>query len=50
VLLADHTKIGNDHFAWFGDLEQIDLFVTDSDADTELADQLAAAGPRVVLA
>jgi DeoR family fructose operon transcriptional repressor len=50
VLLADHTKIGNDHFAWFGDLEQIDVFVTDTGADAELTDRLAAAGPRVVLA
>jgi len=50
VVLADHTKIGADRLARFGDLDEIDLLVTDSGTDPLVADELAAAGPRVVLA
>jgi len=50
VLLADHTKIGVDYFSRFGDVDQVDTFVTDSGADAELVDELSQAGPRVVLA
>jgi DeoR family fructose operon transcriptional repressor len=50
VLLADHSKIGNDYFASFGDIAQVDVLVTDSSADSELLEELAEAGPRVVLA
>jgi len=50
VLLADHTKIGNDYFARFGDLPDVDTFVTDTGADAELVDEISEAGPRVVLA
>jgi DeoR family transcriptional regulator, fructose operon transcriptional repressor len=50
VLLADHTKIGNDYFARFGQLADVDTFITDSGADTELLDEISDAGPRVVLA
>jgi DeoR family fructose operon transcriptional repressor len=50
VVLADHTKVGNDHFACFGDLDQVDTLVTDSGLDPSLASDLEAAGPRVVLA
>jgi DeoR family fructose operon transcriptional repressor len=50
VLLADHTKIGNDYFAAFGDIAEVDTFVTDTGADAELVDEIAEAGPRVVLA
>jgi DeoR family fructose operon transcriptional repressor len=50
VVLADHSKIGADQLARFGSLEDIDVFVTDSGADPLVADELAAAGPRVVLA
>ncbi|MGH9247850.1 MAG: DeoR/GlpR family DNA-binding transcription regulator [Acidimicrobiales bacterium] len=50
VLLADHTKIGNDYFARFGDIAQVDVLITDSGADRELVDEVADAGPRVVLA
>jgi DeoR family fructose operon transcriptional repressor len=49
VLLADHTKIGNDYFAGFGDLDAVDTFITDTGADAELVDEIADAGPRVVL-
>jgi DeoR family transcriptional regulator, fructose operon transcriptional repressor len=50
VLLADHTKIGIDYFARFGDLAAVDTFITDSGADAELVDEISEAGPRVVLA
>jgi DeoR family fructose operon transcriptional repressor len=50
VVLADHSKIGADQLARFGSLEDIDVFVTDSGADPRVADELADAGPRVVLA
>jgi len=50
VLLADHTKIGNDYFARFGDLADVDTYITDTGADAELVEEIAEAGPRVVLA
>jgi DeoR family fructose operon transcriptional repressor len=50
VLLADHTKYGNDYFACFGSLSDIDVVVTDSGLDEGLAAELAAAGPRVIRA
>jgi DeoR family transcriptional regulator, fructose operon transcriptional repressor len=50
VLLADHTKIGNDYFARFGDLDAVDTFITDTGAEAELVDEISEAGPRVVLA
>lgn len=50
VLLADHTKVGNDHLVRVGDLEVIDTFVTDLGLDAELAAELEAAGLRVVQA
>ncbi len=50
VVLADHTKVGNDHFARFARLEDVDVLITDSGLDEETAAQLAAVGPRVVRA
>jgi len=50
VLLADHTKVGNDQFARFGRLEDIDVLITDSGLDRDTAAELAAIGPRVVRA
>lgn len=50
VLLADHTKLGNDHFARFGSLTDLDLIVTDSGVEDGLAVELEGAGVRVVQA
>jgi DeoR family fructose operon transcriptional repressor len=50
IVLTDHTKVGNDCFARFGDLEEVDTLITDEGLDIELAADLQAAGPRVVLA
>ncbi|MEV2274499.1 DeoR/GlpR family DNA-binding transcription regulator [Nocardiopsis sp. NPDC049922] len=47
VLLADHTKVGNDHFARFGAVEDVDLIITDHGLAAGLADELEAAGPTV---
>ncbi|KQS68560.1 DeoR/GlpR family DNA-binding transcription regulator [Modestobacter sp. Leaf380] len=47
VLLADHSKVGHDHFAHFGDLESVDLLITDTGLDERTAAELAAVGPRV---
>jgi DeoR family transcriptional regulator, fructose operon transcriptional repressor len=48
VLLADHTKVGNDHFTRFADLKDIDTFITDSGLDAATASEISAAGPRLV--
>ncbi len=50
VVLADHTKVGNHCFARFGVLAEVDMLVTDDGLDVELAADVQAAGPRVVLA
>jgi DeoR family transcriptional regulator, fructose operon transcriptional repressor len=50
VLLADHTKLGNDHLVRFADLDDIDTLVTDVDVHPEFARELEAAGLTVVRA
>jgi DeoR family transcriptional regulator, fructose operon transcriptional repressor len=50
VLLADHSKIGVDHFATFARLDEIDLLICDSGLDEATAHDLEAAGPQVVRA
>jgi DeoR family fructose operon transcriptional repressor len=50
VVLADHSKIGADRLARFGDLDDIDVLITDSGTDPLVADEFGNAGPRVVLA
>lgn len=50
VVLADHTKIGNDYLARFGELDDIDLLITDAGLDPDLATEMEAAGLRVVRA
>jgi len=50
VVLADHTKVGNDGFARFGELEAVDTLITDDGLDVQVAADIQAAGPRVVLA
>jgi DeoR family fructose operon transcriptional repressor len=48
VLLADHTKVGNDCMARFGGLTDVDVFLTDSGLDEETAAAFGDAGVRVV--
>jgi DeoR family fructose operon transcriptional repressor len=49
VLLADHTKVGNDHLAKFANLEDVDVMVTDSGIEPDDAERLGSRGPRVVI-
>jgi DeoR family fructose operon transcriptional repressor len=50
VVLADHTKVGNDNLARFGALSEVDVLITDSALDAELATDIEDAGVRVVCA
>jgi DeoR family transcriptional regulator, fructose operon transcriptional repressor len=50
VVLADHTKVGQDHLSRFAALDEIDTLITDSGLDAQVADELRALGPRVLLA
>lgn len=50
VVLADHTKVGNDCLARFGALSSVDVVISDSGLDEEDAAELEAAGPKVVRA
>jgi DeoR family fructose operon transcriptional repressor len=47
VVLADHTKVGDDQFARFGAIDDVDVLITDTGLDAATATELAAAGPRV---
>ena len=46
-VLADRTKVGNDHFARFGDLADVDTLITDDGLDEQVAEEIRRAGPRV---
>ncbi len=50
VVLADHTKLGREDFAQVAPLSAIDALVTDSGVSPELAEEIEAAGTRVVRA
>ena len=50
ILLADHTKVGQDHLSRFAALEEIDTIITDSGLDAQVADELRSRGPKVLLA
>ena len=50
VVLADHTKVGVADFAQVAPVSAVDTVITDSGVEPELADELEAAGPRVVRA
>jgi DeoR family fructose operon transcriptional repressor len=48
VLLTDHSKVGAVHFCKFGDLDQLDVIVTDAGLDDETAERLVQSGPDVL--
>ena len=50
VVLVDNTKFGQNHFATFGKLEDIDVVITDVLVDDEVVDEIEAVGPIVVRA
>jgi DeoR family fructose operon transcriptional repressor len=48
IVLADHTKIGNDHFARFGDLDDVDTLITDDHVDPGALDEIRHTGTKVL--
>lgn len=50
VLLADSSKHGQEHFARFGDLSDVDLLITDSGLSPEDATAIERGGTEVVRA
>jgi len=50
VLLADSTKHGQEHFARFGDLEDVDLLITDTGLSPDDAEAIEAGGTEVIRA
>ena len=50
VLLADHTKFGQDHFVRFARAQEIDAVVTDSGLDAATVRELRESGLEVVCA
>jgi DeoR family fructose operon transcriptional repressor len=50
VVLADHTKVGQDHLSRFAALDEIDTLITDSGLDALVADELRSRGLKVLLA
>ena len=50
VVLADHTKIGNDHFARFGSVSEIDTLITDIGLDERSVHEIESAGAQVIRA
>ena len=50
IVVADHTKFTQDHFAKFGDIKDFDLVVTDESADQGAVAQIETAGIKVVRA
>jgi DeoR family transcriptional regulator, fructose operon transcriptional repressor len=50
VLLADATKIGDDHLVRYATLDEVDVLITDTEVDDEVAAELASLGPEVVRA
>ena len=50
VILADHTKFGDDHFAQFGSISDIDVVVTDKGVDQNFVLELESLDIKVVQA
>ena len=50
VVLADSSKVGEEHFARFASLADVERIITDGELDPVLAAELEAAGQDVVLA
>ena len=50
VVVADHSKLGADYFARFGELQDVDALITDSGADEDLVADFEARGLTVVRA
>ena len=49
VLVSDATKTGDDHLHRFADLADLDLIITDTGLDADVAAEIRTLGPEVVL-
>ncbi len=50
IVLSDSSKAGDAHLHRFADLGDIDILITDTDLDDDVAAEIRAAGPDVVTA
>ena len=50
VALVDHSKIGQDHFIRFADWSDVDVLVTNSEADPSVVAAIETRGTTVLLA
>jgi len=50
VVLADYTKFGHDHFARFADWSDVDLLITNTEADASTLAAIESRGPEIALA
>lgn len=50
IVLTDSSKAGDDHLHRFAQLTDLDLVITDTDLDDDVAAEIRAAGPEVVTA
>src|SRR6478735_2532791 len=50
VVLADSSKAGDDHLHRFAQLADVDVVISDTDLDDDVAAEIRAAGPEVVTA
>ena len=48
VVLTDSSKAGDDHLHRFAQLADVDVVITDTDLDDDVAAEIRAAGPEVV--
>ena len=49
IVVADHTKIGNVSFVQMGEIQQVNMLITDTGADPEAISDLKKAGVDVRL-
>lgn len=49
VVLADYTKFDQDHYARFADWSEIDVLITNTEADAAKLDQINSRGPTIAL-
>ena len=50
IVLSDSSKAGDAHLHRFAELADIDILITDTDLDDDVAGEIRAAGPDVVTA
>ncbi|MGB5757550.1 MAG: DeoR/GlpR family DNA-binding transcription regulator [Acidimicrobiales bacterium] len=49
VVLADHTKFGQDHYARFAEWSDVDLLITNTEADAATLAEIETRGPEIAL-